>query len=62
MQDRDTEPKAFDPIALSLALWLGLVVAAMGLQRLSEQAALQEVVSGPTASVTPAQMMLAFGS
>ena len=41
---REPESKAanFDPIALSLALWLGLMVGALGLQHMSEQAALQQ--------------------
>ncbi len=41
---RDPETKAanLDPIALSLALWLGLMVGALGLQRMSEEAAAQQ--------------------
>jgi hypothetical protein len=35
----ETETVPLDPIALSLALWLGLVVGVTGLMRLSETAA-----------------------
>lgn len=36
--DPDVETAPLDPIALSLALWLGLMVTVLGLQRLSERA------------------------
>ncbi len=43
---RDPETKAanLDPIALSLALWLGLMVGALGLQRMAGEAAAQQTI------------------
>ncbi|MBV9747984.1 MAG: hypothetical protein JO157_04135 [Acetobacteraceae bacterium] len=48
---RKPEAKAanFDPIALSLAVWLGLMVGVLGLQRMSEEAAAQQAAQHTTA-------------
>lgn len=43
----ETEAAPLDPVALSLALWLGLMVGALGLQHMSEQAALQAAQQQP---------------
>jgi len=40
--ETEAEATPLDPIALSLALWLGLMVGALGLQHMSEQAAAQQ--------------------
>lgn len=61
MQDHGPQPQALDPIALSLAVWLGLMVGAMGLQHLSALAALREA-SLHGSAISPAPSMLAFGS
>jgi hypothetical protein len=44
MRQRQPETGAapLDPIPLSLALWLGLMVGVLGLQHMSEQAAAQQ--------------------
>lgn len=43
MGGRD-EAGGVDPVALTLVLWLGLVVGAAGLTRLSQQASAQEAL------------------
>ncbi len=53
--EADAEP--LDPIAVSLAVWLGLMVSVLGLQRLSEQAAFQ----GPTEDGTSQLPMAVAG-
>ena len=45
-----TDAKPLDPVAVSLALWLGLMVGALGLQRLAEQVTLD---AARTAATTP---------
>ena len=63
--ETETETAPLDPIALSLALWLGLIVGALGLQHMSEQAAEQEAAQaaqqGPAARITPTQAHMAWG-
>ncbi len=53
--ETETEAAPLDPIALSLALWLGLMVGALGLQHMSEQAAAQQAAQEATAQATPTQ-------
>ena len=73
MRQREPETKtsAFDPIALSLALWLGLMVGALGLQRMSEEAAAQKAAQQRVAqpertsqqnAALPARPMQAFAA
>ena len=47
------EAKPLDPIALSLALWLGLMVCALGVQHLAEQATDQAAQQEAAGSVQP---------
>lgn len=60
-----TEAVPLDPIALSLALWLGLMVGAIGLQHMAEQAAAQQAAQlarrGSAARITPTQTYTAWG-
>ena len=53
--NKDGQVKSLDPIALTLALWLGCVVGAAGLTRLqqqvSAQAALDEAAGKPAFSL-----------
>lgn len=62
MQEYEPESQPLDPVALSLAVWLRLMVGAMGLQRLSAEAAMQQALHAPTIEAFPAQAMLAFGN
>ena len=50
----DDEAGSLDPIAVTLAVWLGLVVAVTGLVRLSADAAALGQKSGPAASASVA--------
>jgi hypothetical protein len=45
------EAKPLNPAALSLALWLGLMVCALGVQRMAEQAADQQAQQGTASSI-----------
>ncbi len=45
----ETKAANFDPIALSLAVWLGLMVGALGLQRMSDEAAARQAAQQATA-------------
>jgi hypothetical protein len=65
----ETEAAPLDPIALTLALWLGLVVGVTGLMRLAENAAAnapraqQDQQRAATAIVRPTAMLLSpYGS
>jgi len=44
-RDGDNEVKALDPIALTLAVWLGLVTCTMGLVKLADDAAAQATIA-----------------
>jgi hypothetical protein len=41
----ETDARPLDAVALSLALWLGLMVGALGLQRVCEHAALEAALN-----------------
>ena len=70
MHDTD-EPQPMDPIALTLAVWLGIIVSVTGLMRLSQEAAVQAALAQPTTQTDLAQSqdetrplplrMIAFG-
>ncbi len=47
MNDRHdgNEPVPMDPVALTLAVWLGLIVGVTGLVRMSENAAAQAAIA-----------------
>ena len=47
------ETKPLDPIALSLVLWLGLMVGALGVERLAAQAADQAAQQAVGGSIQP---------
>lgn len=55
-------PAGLDPIALTLALWLGVVVGATGLLRLAQDAADQAALAqaGQTGTNHPADEMSPF--
>ena len=45
MRTRQAESQPMDPVALTLALWLGLVASVVGLTRASEDAARQATLN-----------------
>ena len=57
--DTETEARPLDPIALSLALWLALMVGALGLQHMAEEAAAQQAAQEARAQPTPAHALTA---
>ena len=46
-----------DPVALTLALWLGLVVGVAGVSRMSQEAASQAALDEAAGKPSPALMM-----
>ena len=58
----DTEATPLDPIALSLVLWLALMVGALGLQHMAEQAAAPQAAQEAAARSTPRQTLAASPS
>ncbi len=63
MRQRQPElyTRSLDLVALSLAVWLGLVVGGLGLQRLTPQAVLEAVNQGAAAELAVSDL-LASGS
>jgi len=61
-REPETQSKPFDPITVSLALWLGAMVAALGVQHVAEQAAsaAQNVPQGAASSMIPQQALAAW--
>ena len=47
------EAKPLDPVAVSLVLWLGLMVCALGVQRAAERAAEQTAQQDAVHSIQP---------
>ena len=47
------EAKPLHPVALSLALWLGLMVCTLGVQRMAEQAVDHQAQQGTANSIQP---------
>lgn len=65
-QDNSEESQPMNPIALTLAVWLGLIVGVTGLARMSEQAAARAALAqanGPVAEDSLAfnPRIIAFG-
>jgi len=59
----ETQTVPLDPVALTLALWLGLIVAVTGLVRLSENAARsQQDPQRATTMIRPAALLAPYGS
>ncbi len=48
-QEQGQRPPGLDPIALTLALWLGLVAGVSGLDRLRKEASAQAALRPPAA-------------
>ena len=61
-REPETQSKPVDPIAISLALWLGAMVTALGVQHLAEQAAsaAQNAPQGAASSMIPQQAFAAW--
>ncbi len=60
-REPETESKSVDPIAVSLALWLGAMVAALGVQHVAEQAAVA-ARNAPQGAVSPMIPQQAFAA
>lgn len=65
--DQKQQPASLDPIALTLALWLGVVAGVSGLDRLRKEAAAQAALRPPAATPVieggqaPGERTIAFG-